>query len=69
MFARPFIYGLAIAGKLGARDVMRGLLAVSVSKKARVGICSDADADTAARNSIRVWVWQVFRILKAAIAL
>lgn len=24
---RPFVYGLAIGGKLGARDVIRGLLA------------------------------------------
>lgn len=27
---RPFVYGLAIGGKLGARDVVRGLLAVSI---------------------------------------
>lgn len=27
---RPFVYGLAVGGKLGARDVVRGLLAVSI---------------------------------------
>lgn len=27
---RPFVYGLAIGGKLGARDAVRGLLAVSI---------------------------------------
>ena len=27
---RPFVYGLAIGGKLGARDAVRGLLAVSL---------------------------------------
>ena len=26
---RPWVYGLAIGGKLGARDALRGLLAVS----------------------------------------
>ena len=27
---RPFVYGLAIGGKQGARDAVRGLLAVSL---------------------------------------
>ena len=27
---RPFVYGLAIGGKHGARDVIKGLLAVSI---------------------------------------
>lgn len=27
LIGRPFVYGLAIGGKLGARDVLRGLLA------------------------------------------
>ena len=27
--SRPFIYGLSVGGKTGARDVIRGILAVS----------------------------------------
>ena len=29
LIGRPFVYGLGIGGKLGARDVVRGILAVS----------------------------------------
>lgn len=29
LLQRPWVYGLAIGGKLGARDALRGLLAVS----------------------------------------
>lgn len=28
--SRPFVYGLAIGGKIGARDAVRGLLAVNI---------------------------------------
>lgn len=29
LIGRPFVYGLGIGGKLGARDAVRGILAVS----------------------------------------
>lgn len=42
---RPFVYGLAIGGKLGARDAVRGLLAVSFPVlHTRVGVSVSFDA-------------------------
>lgn len=36
LVGRPFVYGLGIGGKLGARDAVRGILAVSEWNLARV---------------------------------
>ena len=52
LIGRPFVYGLAIAGKQGARDAVRGILAVCV-----VEGNAQCKADRLYRTWIRAWAW------------
>lgn len=47
---RPFVYGLAVGGKLGARDALRGLLADLDQSMGLSGIRTIADCN---RSMIR----------------
>lgn len=50
LIGRPFVYGLAVGGKLGARDVVRGLLADLDQSMGLAGIQNIADCN---RSMIR----------------
>lgn len=53
LIGRPFVYGLAIGGKLGARDVLRGILADLDQSMGLAGIRDIAGCDRSMMRQVR----------------
>lgn len=61
LIGRPWVYGLGIAGKAGAKAALQGILAVSAASLTWTIV-----ANVLCRTWIVLWVWRVSRVYQSA---